>query len=424
MPEPAESDRRLTRTLGLAGAVAIGLSASLGTGAFAGLALSVGRVPTIWPLAILGAALLALASGLSAGRLAAAHPTSGGTYEQASRLLAPSVGRFAGWLFLIAKSASVAAACHAMAGGLLGAAGVEDPLLRRLGATSIALLATFVVAGGLERSLASILLLLAITLASLVAFVAGIAPRDLPSPSPAPSDWLGLPQAIALAFVAFAGFGRVATLGEEVRDPSRTIPAAIAISVLTVAGATVSIFAAALSATTPAELVAILARTESPLVAIADAGGQRSLAWFLAVGGLAAMGGVVLNLLLGMSRVALAMGRRGDLPAGLAKVSRGSPRRAAIAVGLAAAVAATIGDLGSAWTISTAAILPYYAITNLSAIRESRSAAWGRPVAIAGLLGTIAVACFLPPWGLVAGVGCGLAGALISAAWLDRRPTG
>lgn len=421
MPDSAASDRRLTRTLGLAGAVAIGLSASLGTGAFAGLALAIGRVPAIWPLAILGASLLAMASGLSAGRLAAAHPTSGGTYEQATRLLAPSLGRFAGWLFLIAKSASVAAACHAIAGGVLGAAGVDDPLARRLAATAIAVLAAVLVAGGLERSIASILLLLALTGVALLAFVAGVAPRELPpTPPPATADWIALPEAMALAFVAFAGFGRVATLGEEVRDPARTIPAAIAISVISVAGVSMAVFAAALSATTPAELGAILEKTESPLVAIAEAGGQRSLAWMLAAGGLAAMGGVVLNLLLGMSRVALAMGRRGDLPPAIATVSRGSPRRAATVVGVAAAVAATIGDLGSAWTISTAAILPYYAITNLAAILEPRSAAWGRPVAVAGLLGTLATACFLPAWGLVAGVGAGIAGALLSSASARR----
>ena len=154
MAEAPAAEARLERRLGLAAAVAIGVSASLGTGAFAGLAIAVGRSQALWPLAILGAGLVALASGLSAGRLAAAHPTSGGTYEQASRLLNPALGRMAGWLFLAAKVASVAAAANVVAAGGLAAIGIDAPWTRRIAAAVLTLLATALVAGGLRRSTA------------------------------------------------------------------------------------------------------------------------------------------------------------------------------------------------------------------------------------------------------------------------------
>ena len=150
MAEAPAAEARLERRLGLAAAVAIGVSASLGTGAFAGLAIAVGRSQALWPLAILGAGLVALASGLSAGRLAAAHPTSGGTYEQASRLLNPALGRMAGWLFLAAKVASVAAAANVVAAGGLAAIGIDAPWTRRIAAAVLTLLATALVAGGLR----------------------------------------------------------------------------------------------------------------------------------------------------------------------------------------------------------------------------------------------------------------------------------
>ena len=421
MAEAPAAEARLERRLGLAAAVAIGVSASLGTGAFAGLAIAVGRSQALWPLAILGAGLVALASGLSAGRLAAAHPTSGGTYEQASRLLNPALGRMAGWLFLAAKVASVAAAANVVAAGGLAAIGIDAPWTRRIAAAVLTLLATALVAGGLRRSTASIVVLLAASGASLLAFIVGIDSRGVP-PTPAPTQetWLGMPEAIALAFVAFAGFGRVATLGEEVRRPERTIPAAIVASVAIVAGLAIAVFSTALSATTPGQLLAMLDETGSPLVAIAERQDRRWLSWALAVGGLAAMGGVILNLLLGMSRVVLAMSRRSDLPAAASSISNGSPRRAVALVGGAATLAALAGDFGWAWLLSTATILPYYAITNLAAIREPRSARWGRPVAAIGLLGTLAVACFLPVAGLVAGIGVGIAGLLLSAIFRRR----
>jgi len=387
---------RLERRLGLPGSVIIGLGACLGTGAFGGLAFSLDAAAGGWWVAILAAAAIALASGLSAGRLAAANPVSGGTYEHATRLLHPSLGRVAGWLFLVAKTASLAAAAHAIAGGFLTLAPPIAGWLRPLAAAAVvALLGAFVM-GGLRRSVAAIGIGVAVAVAALLAAAVGLGADEsiAPSPSAAPPD---PPLAVALAFVAFTGFGRLATMGEEVRNPEQTIPRSIVVVVLLCAGLYLALFGTLRGSIDAAELASLARTSEAPLAAIAEARGRTVLAAAIAVGGLAAMGSVGINLVLGMSRVVLAMARRRDLPAAFATIDPGgSPRRAVAVVAGATVLLATATGLGSAWTLSTAAILPYYAITNLAALRLPDPRRIARPVAILGLGGTAFVALHLP----------------------------
>lgn len=387
--------RRLERRLGLPGAVIIGLGACLGTGAFGGLAFSLDAAGGGWWLAILSAAAIALMSGLSAGRLAAANPVSGGTYEHATRLLHPSLGRVAGWLFLVAKTASLSAAAHAVAGGFLALAPPIAAWGRPLAAAAVILLLGGLVMGGLRRSVAAVGIGVAIALAGLLAAAVGLRGDErvaVAAPAAAPD----LPLAIALAFVAFTGFGRLATMGEEVRNPERTIPRSIVVVVLACAGLYLLVFGSLRDAVDPGELAALARGSEAPLASLAESRGRTILAGAIALAGLAAMGSVGINLLLGMSRVVLAMARRRDLPAAFATIDPGgSPRRAVAAVAVVTILVALATGLGSAWTLSTAAILPYYAITNLAALRLPDPRRIGRPIAIAGLGGTLLVAFHL-----------------------------
>ena len=88
------------------------------------------------------------------------------------------------------------------------------------------------------------------------------------------------------------------------------------------------------------------------------------------VGGITAMLGVMLNLILGLSRVVLAMARRSDLPTSLAAIDRrGVPLRATLAVATVIGALVLIGDVKLAWSFSATTVLIYYALTNLCAIR-------------------------------------------------------
>ena len=184
-------------------------------------------------------------------------------------------------------------------------------------------------------------------------------------------------QATALMFVAYTGYGRIATLGEEVKEPQRTIPRAIALSmiftcVLYISTAVVSVFVAQ-------EVIQNLSQTDvslaAPLEVIAKVGGLGVpiIPNLIAIGAITAMLGVLLNLILGLSRVLLAMGRRRDVPKVFAALDSGqtTPYIAVIVVGVAIACLVLTGDVKTTWSFSTFNVLIYYAITNLAALQLS-----------------------------------------------------
>jgi basic amino acid/polyamine antiporter, APA family len=239
--------RRLRRELGTLGAIMMGLGAMLGTGVFVSIGLGAGIVGPAVIVALILAAGVALCNGLSSAQLAAAHPVSGGTYEYGYLYLGSWAGFTAGWVFLLAKSASAATAALGFAGYLLhGLEYVSTALVptalvpTALVPTALATLAvlTVVVLTGIRRSNAANVVMVSITLCSLLFFVlAGlkhIEPGNLSpffvSATAEEFDVGALLEATALMFVAYTGYARIATLGEEVRDPRRTIPRAIVLS--------------------------------------------------------------------------------------------------------------------------------------------------------------------------------------------------
>ena len=142
----------LHRTLGLPGALMMGLGSMVGTGVFVSIGLGAGVAgPAILP-AIVAAAFVALCNGLSSAQLAAAHPVSGGTYEYGYRFLNPWLGFSAGWMFLCAKSASAATAALGFSGYLLHVIGGADHLDLRIPAGVLLVGMSVLVASGMRRS--------------------------------------------------------------------------------------------------------------------------------------------------------------------------------------------------------------------------------------------------------------------------------
>lgn len=383
MSTPAGGELR--REVGLAGAVLVGLGSMVGTGVFVSLSLAVDIAGSAVLWAVAAAAVVALCNGLSSAQLAAAHPVAGGTYEYGYRYLHPVAGLVAGWMFVLAKSASAATAA-------LGIAAYVGLGARRLPALAAVLVLTLLVVAGLRRSNQANAAVVVVSVGSLVAVC--IAGWEAAASVPGPPAG-GLPEiaeAAALVFVAFTGYGRVATLGEEIRDPRSSIPKAV---VATVA-------AAALLYLGVAFVLSRLGGTDdaSPLIGVAASAGGRALEVSVRVGALAAMVGVLLNLLLGLSRVVLAMGRRGDLPAATAVVHR-QGRSPTVAVVVAAAVVAAfvlVGSIRLTWSFSALTVLVYYAITNIAALRQpAEQRRVPLVVQIVGLSGCVALAVFLDP---------------------------
>jgi APA family basic amino acid/polyamine antiporter len=410
----SNEQRSLHRVVSLPGAVLLGLGSILGTGVFVSIGIGAGVAGNALLLAVALAAVVAACNALSSAQLAAAHPVSGGTYEYGYRWLSPSLGFAAGWMFLCAKSFSAATAALGFAGYALRAApGVGDGIDLHRWKVLLALVGvlalTALVLTGMRRSSRVNAAIVSVTLASLAAFCVfglrdaagraevlwkptffGVEGDDRPA-------LVRLLEATALMFVAYTGYGRLATLGEEVREPRKTIPRAIIATLVVSAAIYMGVSFVALGTLGPVGLAEAARTSAAPLEEAARHFDGEWIAEVVAIGAVAAMLGVLLNLILGLSRVALAMGRRDDLPRVLARVgANGSPNAAVVGVGLAIAAIALIGDVKLTWSFSAFTVLVYYAITNLAAIRLTREErlypAW---IAWAGLIACLSLAFFV-----------------------------
>ena len=442
-PEPARAaPGTLHQSIGLPAALFLGLGSILGTGVFVSLGLAAGIAGASLLWAILLASLLALCNAMSSAQLAAAFPVSGGTYEYGYRLLHPAAGFTAGWMFLCAKSASAATAALGFSGYLLvhAPAGFGDaftPIVAGLTVVAI----TAVLLAGLRRSNPVNTLIVSITLASLCALLIAawlnpppdarlhLSPAFIASDPAHAATPAALLHATALMFVAYTGYGRIATMGEEVVHPRQNIPRAILLTLALCSALYLAIAAVAIATLGSGELHRVTLDTRAPLEAVAERLQGPGLAFVVALGAMTAMLGVLLNLILGLSRVALAMGRRGDLPAATARLTRGSatPAVAIVAVAGLILVLSLMGSVRLAWSFSAFTVLVYYAITNLAALRlPQEHRIYPRLVSWAGLAACLLLAWFVDVQVWVAGlalIGLGLLWHTVRRARLPSAQT-
>jgi APA family basic amino acid/polyamine antiporter len=392
----------------------------IGTGVFVYTGVAAGIAGPAMLVSLGLAGMAAVCNGLSSAQLAMRFPRSGGTYEYAGRMLSPWAGFLAGWLFLAAKSASAAATALG-AGAYLGAATGLPPLALSLGLTlAVVALDLYRLRGaGIIN-----LLLVSVSVSALVAFVAG-GWKDIRSENLvpfSPHGLYGVLSAASLLFVAYAGYGRVATLGEEIRDPQRTIPWAIVLSLLG-AGTLYALVGYVAIGRVGADALALAAKGGAPLERAASGPAVRG---FLAVGAGTAMGAVFLNLMLGLSRMAFAMGRGLDLPPLLTRVNRfSSPYAAVLFVGTVVAVLVGLGNVLGLVSLSAFTVLVYYGLTNLSALRLGREARLVHPAVPAiGLVFCLTLAASVPLKHLAIGMGVLGAGLIWRACWSALRRKG
>ncbi|GAA2294886.1 APC family permease [Glycomyces scopariae] len=408
MPTPPRDRPPLKRRLGLPSAIAIGLASMLGAGVFAvwGPATrAAGSGPgLLGALAI--AAFIAYCNARSSARLAALYPRSGGAYVYGTERLHPAAGFAAGWAFLAGKTASGAAMALTLGAYLLP----EHP--RALAAAAVVAFCAVNLLGVHRTALASAVfagITLAVLAAVVVAGLTGpVAARPLGDTHP----W-GVLTAAGFVFFAFAGYARVATLGEEVARPERTIPRAVALSL----GITVLVYAAVAVTALSVLGAGTLADSTAPLADLAGAGAP-AIKPLVAVGAGIAVAGVLLSLLAGIGRTALAMARDRRLPGPLAAVSErfGVPWAAEVAASAAVLVMVSTLDLTAAIGFSGFCVLVYYAVANGAAATLDTRA----PLPWLGLVGCVLVAVSLP----VPSVLGGLAVLAAGAAWFwvtERR---
>ncbi|GAB4336724.1 MAG: hypothetical protein Kow00117_19160 [Phototrophicales bacterium] len=293
---------QLKRQLGLFGAIMMGLGSIIGTGVFVSIGIAAGIAGPSVIFAVVIGAIVALFNGLSSAQLAANHPVSGGTYEYGYCYLNSKLGFVAGWMFLLAKSASAATAALGFSGYVIGTLRLQQNLLIPLALSTILIL-TLIVLSGIKRSNSINIFIVSITIGSLLLFViTGInitvdnAKANL-TPF-LPHDLSSLFHASALMFVAYTGYGRIATLGEEVKKPHTTIPQAMIITLAITMLLYICVALVSVGAIGANGLNQAVQSTAAPLEVAATEFGIDGIPQIVTLGAITAMLGVLLNLIL------------------------------------------------------------------------------------------------------------------------------
>ncbi|WP_449407829.1 APC family permease [Microbacterium maritypicum] len=402
----------LARRLRLADAVAIGLGSMIGAGVFAVWAPAIGVAGSGILVALAIAAVVAYCNATSSAQLAAAHPVAGGTYAYARAEIGPWWGFVAGWSFVIGKIAS----CAAMA---MTFAAYAAPEGWRIPVAVIAVAALTVVnCVGITRTALLTRILVTLSLLGLAVVVPlGLGSASSAAPPPlAEATAYGVLQGAGLLFFAFAGYARIATMGEEVVDPARTIPRAV---VLALGGAVIvyTLVAVTVVLTLGGDAVA----SPAPLADVLDASGWTALGPVVRITAATASLGALLALLTGIGRTTLAMARESDLPPALARVDERwqVPQRAEIAIGLVVIGIVLVADLRDAIGFSSFGVLLYYLIANAAAFRQVGSARrYPRALQVVGALGCLLLVNTLPVLASLIGTAVVVAGVIYRAVRL------
>jgi APA family basic amino acid/polyamine antiporter len=393
----------LTRRLGTTDAVVIGLGSMLGAGVFAAFSPAAAAAGVGLLIGLVVAAVVAYCNATASAQLAAQYPTSGGTYVYGRERLGNWWGFLAGWAFVVGKTAS----CAAMA--LTFAAYTAPEGRQRPVAVAAVLGLTAVNYRGVTRTAALTRVIVSVVLAALAVAVtatllgggAGIdGLRTWASPD---GGVYGVLQSAGLLFFAFAGYARIATMGEEVRDPARTIPRAIPLAL----GITVVVYAVVAVTVLAALGPGGVAGTSQPLAAAVEVSGRSWAALVVRIGAAAAALGALLALIAGVGRTALAMGRAGDLPRYLAAVHPRFhvPHRAELALATLVCLLVVTVDLRGAIGFSSFGVLLYYLIANAAAFTQDREhRRFPRVLQVLGGLGCLVLVVTLPLPAVTGGV--------------------
>ena len=407
----------LKRDLNLLAAVAVGLGAIIGAGIFVVTGVAAGIAGASFLIGLLIAGVVATFNALSSAQLAATYPQSGGTYEYGHQVLKPAFGFAAGWMFLASKLAAGGTVALGFAHYL---SALIPGLPERPVAIAAVLLLTLVNYFGIQKTGLLNTAIVSVSVLSLLTFViAGIPSINLRNLQPfAPAGWAGILRAAALLFFAYTGYARLATLGEEVREPRKTIPRAIILAL---------VIAAALYAAVAFVAVANIGATgmaasPSPIEASAKAFNWPQVSKVVAIGATTAMLGVLLSQILGISRMIFATARRGDLPGALAHVHpvHAVPDRGIFLTAAAMLLVILFGTLELIVATAAFTILLYYSIANLAAFRmRPEDRLYPRWIPVLGFISCLVLAATLELKVILSGLGLLALGFLLR--WLFHR---
>lgn len=395
------SNPQLARRLSTGDAIIIGLGSMVGAGVFAAFSPAAAAAGAGLLIGLVIAGVVAFSNATASAQLAAQYPTSGGTYIYGRERLGPWWGFLAGWGFVVGKTAS----CAAMA--LTFAAYAAPPAWNKPVAITAVIALAAVNYRGVTRTAKLTRIIVTIVLLSLAVVVAASLLGEADSAPSTwdwwPAGWYGVLQSAGLLFFAFAGYARIATMGEEVRDPQRTIPRAILIALFLAMAIYAVVAISALLAIGPDGL----ASTSAPLALAVTQSGWEWAALPVRIGAAAASLGALLALVAGIGRTSLAMARHDDLPRWLAAVHPRYkvPHHAEVALAVVVSGLILVADLRTAIGFSSFGVLLYYLIANASAItQDSAHRRYPKWLQVVGVVGCAVLVVTLPWQAVVGGV--------------------
>lgn len=402
MSDSPTSPPRLDRRLGTGDAVVIGLGSMVGAGVFAAFAPAAEAAGAALLVGLGIAAGVAYCNATASAQLAAQYPTSGGTYVYGRERLGDWWGFLAGWGFVVGKTASCAAMALTFA-----AYAAPDGWQRPVAVAAVVALAAVNYRGITRTARLTRVLVTVVLLAIAVVVAAGVAGGEADLGGVTVLDpeggWYGVLQSAGLLFFAFAGYARIATLGEEVRDPARIIPRAIQLALALTVAIYAVVAVTVLSVLGPDGV----ADSSAPLAAVVAAGGWDWAGPVVRIGAAAASLGALLALIAGVGRTTLAMARQDDLPRWLAAVHprHRVPHHAELALAVAVCALVLTVDLRGAIGFSSFGVLLYYLVANLAAFtQDDEHRRFPRVLQVLGAVACAVLVATLPASGVVAGL--------------------
>jgi APA family basic amino acid/polyamine antiporter len=388
----------LKKTFGLFDAFNIGIGAIIGAGIFVVTGIGASLAGPALLISLLISAAIAAFTALSFAELSILIPKEGGGYEFAHELISPFAGFITGWLWLFSNV--VVGAVVSL--GFAHYFALFFPIPVHITAVIACIIITtinYLGAKDLEVVNNALVVFKLFILVCFVVFGISAVNQGNITSSFLPHGSIGILQGAAFMFFAFAGFARITVIGEEVKDPKKTIPRAIllALGVSTIIYLLVSYTAIGLVG------YEALANSGSPL---ADAAHQEGsiIVLLVSLGALAATFSVLLTTLLGTSRISFAMARNKDLPKFFNKLhpKRSVPYVAILIFGVIMTLFAAFTDLTSAVAIANFASLFYYAVANYAALKIDKPR-YSKIIPIIGLLTCILLLFFLTPTAWIIG---------------------
>jgi APA family basic amino acid/polyamine antiporter len=336
------------------------------------------------------ASVLAFSNASSSAQLARLYPETGGTYLYARKVLGNKASFLAGAAFIIGKIISSIAIALTFGNYLLPSsprvAGIVVILIVGIvsyfGATKTASVARWFV-----YSVSGILIFYIISLISTESFNFTIPVSDGLS-------FESLLLSSSIWFFAFTGYSRLATFGEEVKNPETIIPKAI----MTGLGITVTLYLLTTYATLGIVDPSIIQNSLTPLKVAFDVSRFSSFSFLISIASTIATASVLLALIPGISRIVVAMSRDNYLPTILASIHKkyNSAYFADIFISSVVVIGILLFDVVEAIKLSSFFILLYYSLTNYSVIKlEKSKRLYSVLIACFGLLGCILLALVL-----------------------------